>query len=253
LSTYYDILRVPEDADDEDIKAAYKQAALAYHPDRIPEGVSKSMREDAAQTWVEIRKAFAVLSDPEKRADYDTLLEEMRQSEEAKEQTPQQQSRAESIFAWFCRYWHYLCWILTGALIRDGIRDPNTLGIWAGAFVLITGFVSLFILISYGLSWRNKGRYIVNVATVVALFVTAIFAGFIRVSTPTPTTAAITSRSASASPSNPASTLSPSSLSDILKKHGFEEMPSACEKIPLNELDSCLNGAALAKTRRPAG
>jgi len=25
-----------------------------------------------------------------------------------------------------------------------------------------------------------------------------------------------------------------------LKKHGFEEMPSACEKIPLNELDSCL-------------
>ena len=180
---------MPEDADDKDIKAAYKQAALAYHPDHIPEGVSKSMREDAAQTWVEIQEAFAVLSDPEKRAGYDTLLEEMRQSEEAKEQTRQPQSRAESIFAWFCRYWHYLCWVF---------------------------------------------------ATVVALFVAAIFAGFIRVSAPTPTTAAITSRSASASPSNPTSTLSTSALQDILKKHGFEEMPSACEKIPLNELDSCL-------------
>ena len=84
---------MPEDADDKDIKAAYRQAALAYHPDRIPEGVSKSMREDAAQKWVEIQEAFAVLSDPEKR-DYDTLLEEMRQSEEVDEQTSQQQYRA---------------------------------------------------------------------------------------------------------------------------------------------------------------
>ena len=231
---------MPEDADDKDIKTAYRQAALAYHPDRMPEGVSMHMREDAAQTWVEIQEAFAVLSDPEKRAHYDTLLEEMRQSEEPKGQTPHQQSRAEFIFAWFRRYWHYLCWILTGVLIRDGIRDPGTRGIWAGAFVLITGLVSFFILISYWLSWRNKVRHIVNVATVVTLFVTAIFAGFIRVSAPAPTTAAINSRSAPASPSNPNSTFSPSALPDILEKYGFEEMPSACEKVPLNELDSCL-------------
>jgi len=34
---------VPEDADDKDIKGAYREAALDYHPDCIPEGVSKSM------------------------------------------------------------------------------------------------------------------------------------------------------------------------------------------------------------------
>jgi CspA family cold shock protein len=83
LSTYYDILRVPEDADAKEIKAAYRQAALSYHPDHMPGGVSKRMREDAAKTWMEIQEAFDVLGDPEKREEYDTLLEEMRQSEEA--------------------------------------------------------------------------------------------------------------------------------------------------------------------------
>lgn len=86
MSTYYDILRVPENADDKEIKAAYRQAALAYHPDHIPKGVSKRMRDDATQAWLEIQEAFAVLSDLAKRKEYDTLLEEMRQSEEAEKQ-----------------------------------------------------------------------------------------------------------------------------------------------------------------------
>ena len=77
---------MPEDAADKEIKAAYRQAALAYHPDHIPKGVSKRMREDAAQAWLEIQEAFAVLSDPAKRHEYDTLLEEMRQSEEFEQQ-----------------------------------------------------------------------------------------------------------------------------------------------------------------------
>jgi CspA family cold shock protein len=86
LSTYYEILRVREDADAKEIRAAYRQAALAYHPDHMPTGVSKRMREDAAKTWGEIQEAFAVLSDPEKREEYDALLEEMRQSEEVEKQ-----------------------------------------------------------------------------------------------------------------------------------------------------------------------
>ena len=84
--THYDILRVPEDADDKEIKAAYKQAVLDYHPDHMPTGVSKRMREDAAETWSQIQEAFAVLGDPESREEYDTLLEEMRRSEEAEKQ-----------------------------------------------------------------------------------------------------------------------------------------------------------------------
>ena len=74
MSTYYDVLRVSETADNKEIKAAYKQAALAYHPDHMPTGVSKRMREDAAKTWSQIQEAFAVLGDPESREEYDTLL-----------------------------------------------------------------------------------------------------------------------------------------------------------------------------------
>ena len=77
---------MPENADDKEIKSAYRQAALAYHPDHMPKGVSKRMRDDAAQTWLEIQEAFTVLSDSAKREEYDTLLEQMRQAEELERQ-----------------------------------------------------------------------------------------------------------------------------------------------------------------------
>lgn len=60
---YYDILGVPRDADEKTIKNAFRQLALRYHPDRnkIPE---------AEERFKEIAEAYAVLSDPQKRAAY---------------------------------------------------------------------------------------------------------------------------------------------------------------------------------------
>jgi molecular chaperone DnaJ len=61
---YYEVLGVPRDADAKRIKDAFRELALKYHPDR-----NKS--PDAEERFKEIAEAYAVLSDPRKRADYD--------------------------------------------------------------------------------------------------------------------------------------------------------------------------------------
>lgn len=61
---YYDVLGVPRDADAKGIKDAFRKLALKYHPDRNKE-------PGAEARFKEIAEAYAVLSDPKKRADYD--------------------------------------------------------------------------------------------------------------------------------------------------------------------------------------
>jgi molecular chaperone DnaJ len=61
---YYEVLGIPPDADARAIKDAFRKLALQYHPDR-----NKS--PGAEERFKEIAEAYAVLSDPEKRAVYD--------------------------------------------------------------------------------------------------------------------------------------------------------------------------------------
>ncbi|MGJ8515154.1 DnaJ C-terminal domain-containing protein [Carnimonas bestiolae] len=63
---YYAILDVPEDADTKAVKSAYRRLARKYHPD-----VSKE--ENAEERFKEVGEAYEVLSDKEKRAEYDQL------------------------------------------------------------------------------------------------------------------------------------------------------------------------------------
>jgi curved DNA-binding protein len=63
---YYATLGVAKDATAEDIKKAFRKAARRYHPD-----VSKE--PDAEARMKDVNEAYAVLSDPEKRAAYDQL------------------------------------------------------------------------------------------------------------------------------------------------------------------------------------
>jgi WD40 repeat protein len=63
---YYAILGVPIDADDDTLRRAYRQLARRYHPDLAgPEGAGHMKR---------INRAYDVLSDPEKRQKYDTII-----------------------------------------------------------------------------------------------------------------------------------------------------------------------------------
>ena len=61
---YYEVLGVGRDATKSEIKKAYRRLALKYHPD-------KSKDKDAEERFKEISEAYAVLSDDEKRKQYD--------------------------------------------------------------------------------------------------------------------------------------------------------------------------------------
>ncbi len=62
---YYQVLDVPRDASAEDIKKAYRKLVRKYHPDTNPGN------REAESRFKEIGEAYEVLSDPQKRAQYD--------------------------------------------------------------------------------------------------------------------------------------------------------------------------------------
>src|SRR5437763_7242057 len=62
---FYEVLGVPREADAAAIKSAYRRAALKFHPDKNPGDPTAETR------FKEAAEAYAVLSDPEKRARYD--------------------------------------------------------------------------------------------------------------------------------------------------------------------------------------
>ncbi|HKO58628.1 MAG TPA: DnaJ domain-containing protein, partial [Thermoanaerobaculia bacterium] len=68
--SYYDILGVKKDAKDDEIKKAYRALAKKYHPDK------NKGNKDAENKFKEISEAYAVLSDAEKRSQYDRLGKE---------------------------------------------------------------------------------------------------------------------------------------------------------------------------------
>ena len=67
LKDYYQILGVPETATAEQIKRAYRRLAKQYHPDANPND------PQAAERFKEIAEAYGVLSDEEKRRQYDQM------------------------------------------------------------------------------------------------------------------------------------------------------------------------------------
>ncbi|KAF5326667.1 hypothetical protein D9619_004250 [Psilocybe cf. subviscida] len=78
---YYKILDVHKSASDKDIRAAYKRLSKKYHPD-------KNKEPDAEGRFVDIARAYEVLSDPSKRQIYDRHGEEGLKAHEGGQNQP---------------------------------------------------------------------------------------------------------------------------------------------------------------------
>ena len=74
---YYEVLGVDKSADDATLKKAYRQLAKKYHPDVNPGD------KEAEAKFKEATEAYSVLSDPDKRRQYDQLLKTAAVAEQA--------------------------------------------------------------------------------------------------------------------------------------------------------------------------
>jgi molecular chaperone DnaJ len=62
---YYEVLGVGKNASPDEIKKSYRKLALQFHPDRNPDN------KEAEEKFKELAEAYEVLTDPEKRQQYD--------------------------------------------------------------------------------------------------------------------------------------------------------------------------------------
>ena len=83
MKTLYEILEVSENASKEIVEKAYKVLAKKYHPDLQAEGD----KQEAEKKMKQINEAYEVLSDEEKRKEYDVKLIQERKQEEVQEQS----------------------------------------------------------------------------------------------------------------------------------------------------------------------
>ncbi len=72
---YYSVLGVSKDADEKEIKRAFRKLAQKYHPDKNPDDPS------AESKFKDINEAYTVLSDPDKRSKYDRFGSQWEQYE----------------------------------------------------------------------------------------------------------------------------------------------------------------------------
>ncbi|HET9097248.1 MAG TPA: J domain-containing protein [Candidatus Baltobacteraceae bacterium] len=90
---YYQLLGIPKNAPDKDIKSAYRKLARKWHPDANPNN-----QKEAEDKFKEIQEAYEVLGDPEKRRKYDVLGSNWQQAAQQAEQQRRYRSAQHETF-----------------------------------------------------------------------------------------------------------------------------------------------------------
>ena len=92
----YEVLMVPADADAETIKRAYRNLARKLHPDRA------GSTPEAKAAFLELKSAYDILSDPQKRRQYDfdpdSLLEEEHYAEKRRAHLKRRRNRIKRLY-----------------------------------------------------------------------------------------------------------------------------------------------------------
>lgn len=70
MKDYYQSLEVERDADEKAIKTAYRKLANVWHPDKH-QGEDEEKQKAAEEKFKKLAEAYSVLSDPEKKSNYD--------------------------------------------------------------------------------------------------------------------------------------------------------------------------------------
>lgn len=92
MTTLYDTLGVAEHATGEEIKRAYRKAVMRWHPDR-----NVGQEQVARAAFLDIRNAYAILSDPAQRQVYDAVFaEEMERQQAQRHREEQEQAEREA-------------------------------------------------------------------------------------------------------------------------------------------------------------
>jgi curved DNA-binding protein CbpA len=93
MTTLYDTLSVPENATAEEIKRAYRKAVMRWHPDR-----NVGQEHAARAAFLDVRNAYAILSDPAQRQVYDSVFaEEMGRQEAERRREEREQAEREAV------------------------------------------------------------------------------------------------------------------------------------------------------------
>jgi DnaJ-class molecular chaperone len=90
---YYQILGIPKNAPEKDVKSAYRRLARKWHPDANPNN-----QKEAEEKFKEIQEAYEVLGDPEKRRKYDVLGSNWQQAAQQAEQQRRYRSAQNETF-----------------------------------------------------------------------------------------------------------------------------------------------------------
>jgi DnaJ-related protein SCJ1 len=90
--SYYDILGIKEDSSTKDIKRAFRKLSLKYHPDKNPGDAA------AQEKFVQVQKAYDILSDPDKKHMYDYHGEEGVERYEKQQQQGQHGQQGGQMF-----------------------------------------------------------------------------------------------------------------------------------------------------------